>query len=400
MIRTQALRGLFVGALLLGAGGAQAELLDVGTAAAVNPDVTGTPPGQQTRELFVGSEVFFDERISTRGKGQTQILFVDESTLTISPNSDVVLDVFAYDPATSTGKLIISLGKGLLRYVGGKISKQAGVTINTPNAVIGVRGGISIVGYQQDTGTSAVFPFGTGSVTPTGPGGATGQTTTVSGGDTAVLVDSGGGVEETDASALVDSQLAAFEGTGGDTSGGDVTDTTTTEALTATPVASTEPVVEPSTTTTSGSGGSGTGGTDGDPASDTSNDVNNATQNTATEAAAGGLNLPGPFPGNFQSTPPASPPAPTPYTTDFGTLVTDPFGSNVIGGTDPDFNRPFTSSSIANGVLMADTDGIGGDDFQAPVQVGEFAVAAADTVTPIGPASGTGFFDPDIPFYF
>ena len=85
--------------LMLGAGGAAlAQDTEIGVTAAVNPEVRGTPPSQEQRLLVVGTNVFSDERVVTGEKGQTQMLFVDQSALTIGPNSDLVLDEFVYDP--------------------------------------------------------------------------------------------------------------------------------------------------------------------------------------------------------------------------------------------------------------------------------------------------------------
>src|SRR3546814_19875129 len=75
----------------------------VGTTAAVNPQATGTPPGGETRTLFVGSDIVFEERIVTTAAGQTQILFVDQSSLTVGPKAEVVIDRFVHIPARTTG---------------------------------------------------------------------------------------------------------------------------------------------------------------------------------------------------------------------------------------------------------------------------------------------------------
>ncbi|MCP4328139.1 MAG: FecR domain-containing protein [Alphaproteobacteria bacterium] len=126
-------------ALLLAIMGA-AYAAEVGVTAAVNPSALGTPPGESTRTLVVGNDVFFEERIVTEGSGQTQILFLDQSSLTIGPGSDLVLDEFAYDPDTSVGKMAISVTTGVLRYIGGRIAKQEDVIFTTPHATIGIRG--------------------------------------------------------------------------------------------------------------------------------------------------------------------------------------------------------------------------------------------------------------------
>ena len=84
---------------------AGSDVKTVGRAAAVNPATLGTPPGEQSRTLLVGTDVVFKERIQTKDDGQTQILFLDQSTLTVGPNSLIVLDEFVYDPNASTASL-------------------------------------------------------------------------------------------------------------------------------------------------------------------------------------------------------------------------------------------------------------------------------------------------------
>ncbi len=150
---------LAVSVVLAPAAGAQQT--EVGTTAATNTDTKGTPPRMATRNLFIGTNVFFEERIETSKTGQAQLLFLDESALTIASNSDVVLDKFIYDPKTSKGEMALSLGAGVFRFVGGRISKTSMVTIRTPTATIGVRGGIIIVKVEPGTGaTRATFVFG------------------------------------------------------------------------------------------------------------------------------------------------------------------------------------------------------------------------------------------------
>jgi trimeric autotransporter adhesin len=135
-------------------GGASAQER-VGISSAVNPQALGTPPGAATQPLLIGQTVVFNERITTANKGQTQLLFVDESSMTVGPNSDLTIDQFVYDPKTGTGRLAMSATRGLLRYVGGKLSKHDGaVTLRTSTATLAVRGGAFIF-YVTPTPTPA-----------------------------------------------------------------------------------------------------------------------------------------------------------------------------------------------------------------------------------------------------
>ena len=123
----------------------------VGVTGAVNPNTTGTPPGTTVRVLGTGSDVLFNERIATEATGQADILFVDRSALTIGPNSDLVIDEFVYSPETGTGKLAASATKGVFRFVGGALSKNPdSVSIKTPAAIVGVRGGVVLLAVNTN----------------------------------------------------------------------------------------------------------------------------------------------------------------------------------------------------------------------------------------------------------
>ncbi|MEQ8247796.1 MAG: FecR domain-containing protein [Alphaproteobacteria bacterium] len=143
-----------------GTGGQAQNTPEIGVAAAVNPNAQGTPPAAETRTLEVGVNIQANERIVTSADGQAQMLFLDESAFTVGPNSDLVLDEFVYDPATGTGKIALSATKGVFRMVGGKISKRTPVTLKTPTATIGIRGGIALVNVADNGATQATFLFG------------------------------------------------------------------------------------------------------------------------------------------------------------------------------------------------------------------------------------------------
>ncbi len=136
-------------------GGATAIAQQVGTATAVNPNSESTPPGGSTITLKVGSRILHKERIHTSPTGSVQLLFVDQSTLNIAPNTNLLIDEFVYDPASGSGHMLTKLTQGTLQYIGGKLSHQGAVTITTPAAVIGIRGGIGTVEHSTPTGTQA-----------------------------------------------------------------------------------------------------------------------------------------------------------------------------------------------------------------------------------------------------
>lgn len=118
---------------------------DIGTVGSLQPAINGTPPGASARALAVGLNVVANERIASTASGRGQLLFKDQTTLTIAPNSEIVLDSYVYDPAADSGDVAVSLTKGALRFIGGRITKKTDGTVRTPTATIGIRGGIALI---------------------------------------------------------------------------------------------------------------------------------------------------------------------------------------------------------------------------------------------------------------
>src|SRR5262249_8914954 len=149
----------------------------VGTAICVNQSTESTPAGVSTIALTVGSRILHNQRIHTSPTGSVQLLFLDKSTLNIAPNTSIVIDEFVYDPASGSGHMLTKLTQGTLQYIGGKLSHQGAVTITTPAAAIGIRGGINTTHYDPHNGTQTINlngqttgTNGTGSVVISRPG--------------------------------------------------------------------------------------------------------------------------------------------------------------------------------------------------------------------------------------
>lgn len=156
-----------------------AEAQQVGTAAAVNPAAQARGSGG-ARTIVIGQSIAHRERIQTTSAGSVQLLFLDKTSMTIGPNSDLAIDEYVYDPNSNTGKLAATLTKGVMRFVGGQISHAGNAQVTTPNAVVGIRGGVGIftpsgvfIGYgegQVRSGSSSVT-LSAGEYTQTGGGG-------------------------------------------------------------------------------------------------------------------------------------------------------------------------------------------------------------------------------------
>ncbi len=135
---------------------------EIGVAAAVNTktiDMVAYPGGSiENRNIDPGYKIISNRTIQTNKSGKAQMLLVDGTAFTIGPNSTVTLDKFIYDPATASGSLEVS-AKGLVRLVGGKVTKKRPAIIKTSTATVGIRGGIAIVEASPEE-TKASFVYG------------------------------------------------------------------------------------------------------------------------------------------------------------------------------------------------------------------------------------------------
>jgi hypothetical protein len=131
----------------------------VGVTSASAGDPRGKPPAQAERVLHVGVDVQANEVVRTGANDRAHLLFLDGSSLTVGPQARLTIDRFVYDPNTKTGDLAITASQGVLRFVGGKISKKTPVTVTTPSSTLTIRGGIMIVDVSPAR-TVATFVFG------------------------------------------------------------------------------------------------------------------------------------------------------------------------------------------------------------------------------------------------
>lgn len=142
MLRRVMTFSVIAGAFALAAapGPSQAQqVASIGSVSGVQPDAFGTPPGQARRTLAVQSDVFGSERVETQKSAWAQIRFRDDTDFRVGANSSVVLDRFVYDPQKKSGELVLNATQGMFRFVTGTMNKD-GYKVQTPSAVIGVRG--------------------------------------------------------------------------------------------------------------------------------------------------------------------------------------------------------------------------------------------------------------------
>jgi len=142
---------LFGAFLLLGISGLQAQGVRIGNAPVVRNEVEGTLITGNV-SVQVGDSVFRDEGMRTGPDSEARVVFLDDTNVSLGPNSNLKLDKFVYADQNAQA-VTVNVTKGVLRFVTGKGDKNA-YKINTPVATIGVRG--TVFDVIHDGGRTSV----------------------------------------------------------------------------------------------------------------------------------------------------------------------------------------------------------------------------------------------------
>jgi hypothetical protein len=133
------------------AGAAIEDQITIGNTRVVVKTVIGSFEGE-LRVLQLEDDLYHNELIETEADSATKLVFLDETTLTLGPDSSVVLDRFVYDPDPSKASFVMTATKGIFRFASGKLPKNA-YRLHTPAATIGIRG--TVLDLAIDPGAGA-----------------------------------------------------------------------------------------------------------------------------------------------------------------------------------------------------------------------------------------------------
>lgn len=110
----------------------------IGGAAVVVNDVRGETARVRAR-IALGDRVYANQGVRTAAKSMAKFVFLDDTNMTIGPDSRAKLDAFVFDPNGFGKNVSVSATKGAFRFVSGKSPSEA-YKVTTPQAHIGVRG--------------------------------------------------------------------------------------------------------------------------------------------------------------------------------------------------------------------------------------------------------------------
>ena len=97
---------------------------------------------QKGEELKVGDPIFFGDTISASDGAKSQLLFIDETVMTIGSDTKLTIDDYIFDPSANDGKLFATIIAGSVKILSGKISEKnpANLEVKIPAGTIGSRG--------------------------------------------------------------------------------------------------------------------------------------------------------------------------------------------------------------------------------------------------------------------
>ena len=94
-----------------------------------------------TRTLGFNAPVILNETVSTGPAARLEVIFKDNTRLTLGENARLTLNRYVYNPLAGRGTIRFRIA-GAFRFVSGQLSKLArsDVSVRTPVATIGIRG--------------------------------------------------------------------------------------------------------------------------------------------------------------------------------------------------------------------------------------------------------------------
>jgi len=113
-------------------------------------DVIAIPAkGGSARDLHFETAVYENDTVITRDLG-TALQFTDQSLLTVSSNSKVVLDSFVFDKDTGSLAGKVKLGVCVFRLITGALVKHDDLQLLTPVTTLTIRGTDLVVAVEAD----------------------------------------------------------------------------------------------------------------------------------------------------------------------------------------------------------------------------------------------------------
>jgi hypothetical protein len=104
------------------------------------------------RTASIGYSVFMNDILTTGKTGAMGITFIDDTMISIGPDTEFVVDEFVYRPRENALSFGSKMMHGTLHFVSGTIAKLSpeSVSVKTPVGTIGIRGTRFLVKIEEN----------------------------------------------------------------------------------------------------------------------------------------------------------------------------------------------------------------------------------------------------------
>lgn len=120
---------------------ASAESTAIGTLHNIQGEVS-IDRGPDSISARDGDSIFQNDTVRTGNQGLAGMIFQDNSSLSLGPNSALTITTFVYKPSEKTFSFVTRILKGTASYLSGMIGQLVpeAVQFHTPVASVGLRG--------------------------------------------------------------------------------------------------------------------------------------------------------------------------------------------------------------------------------------------------------------------
>jgi hypothetical protein len=134
-----------------------------GYVVAIRGQATALDARGNTRTLSIKSEIYECDTLKTGPNGRIQVLFSDNTIVSLGRKSVMEIAEYLWNPDRKTGTMKTRVKEGVFRVMGGAITKESpqNFTTETPAATIGIRGSM-YAGKVSGQQLMVVFEGGTG----------------------------------------------------------------------------------------------------------------------------------------------------------------------------------------------------------------------------------------------
>jgi hypothetical protein len=119
-----------------------AEEKPIGLVVALRGEVTAVNTAGAQRRLAVQSDIYLADTIKTGSRGRVQMMFNDNTLVSLGTNTDMLIADYQWNPDKKTGAMKTRVNEGVFRIMGGAITQVAprNFKTETPAGTIGIRG--------------------------------------------------------------------------------------------------------------------------------------------------------------------------------------------------------------------------------------------------------------------